>query len=61
RPPGKDAARGRYQPGALNGDEGPRKLASLIRGYSKQGGHHAQFNVVDEAHQNEIIARMAYE
>ncbi|MBU0934833.1 MAG: formate C-acetyltransferase/glycerol dehydratase family glycyl radical enzyme, partial [Spirochaetes bacterium] len=83
----------RFSPGALSGDEGPRKLASLIRGYFKQGGHHAQFNVVDEAtlraakarpedyrnllvrvagysdyfvdldeaHQNEIIARTAHE
>lgn len=83
----------RFSPGALGGDAGPRKLASLIRGYFKQGGHHVQFNVVDEAtlraakarpedyrnllvrvagysdyfvdldeaHQNEIIARTAHE
>jgi len=39
----------RFSPSALSGEAGPRKLAALVRGYFKQGGHHAQFNVVDEA------------
>jgi len=39
----------RFSPSALSGDAGPRKLAALVRGYFKQGGHHVQFNVVDEA------------
>ncbi|TFG83259.1 MAG: formate C-acetyltransferase/glycerol dehydratase family glycyl radical enzyme, partial [Spirochaetales bacterium] len=39
----------RFTPGALVGDQGPRKLAALVRGYFAQGGHHVQFNVVDEA------------
>lgn len=38
----------RFSPSALSGDNGPKKLATLIRGYFKQGGHHVQFNVVDE-------------
>lgn len=38
----------RFSPGALGGEAGPKKLAALIRGYFKQGGHHVQFNVVDE-------------
>jgi len=39
----------RFSPSALAGDSGPKKLATLVRGYFKQGGHHVQFNVVDEA------------
>jgi len=39
----------RFTPSALSGDGGTRKLASLVRGYFRQGGHHVQFNVVDEA------------
>jgi formate C-acetyltransferase len=39
----------RFSPSALAGEAGPRKLAALVRGYFKQGGHHVQFNVVDEA------------
>jgi formate C-acetyltransferase len=39
----------RFSPRALAGDAGPRKLSTLVRGYFKQGGHHVQFNVVDEA------------
>ncbi|MDX9897436.1 MAG: glycyl radical protein [Spirochaetia bacterium] len=38
----------RFSPSALSGENGPKKLATLIRGYFKQGGHHVQFNVVDE-------------
>jgi formate C-acetyltransferase len=37
----------RFTPGALAGEQGARKLATLVRGYFKQGGHHVQFNVVD--------------
>ncbi|HRZ89092.1 MAG TPA: glycine radical domain-containing protein, partial [Spirochaetia bacterium] len=33
----------------LAGEEGIDKLASLVRGYFRMGGHHVQFNVVDEA------------
>lgn len=39
----------RFSPSALAGEAGPKKLSMLIRGYFKQGGHHVQFNVVDEA------------
>ena len=39
----------RFSPSALAGDAGPKKLSALVRGYFKQGGHHVQFNVVDEA------------
>jgi formate C-acetyltransferase len=37
----------RFTPGALAGEQGVKKLASLVRGYFRQGGHHVQFNVVD--------------
>ena len=37
----------RFTPGALAGEQGAKKLASLVRGYFSQGGHHVQFNVVD--------------
>ncbi len=39
----------RFTPAALAGEGAVRKLASLIRGYFRQGGHHVQFNIVDEA------------
>lgn len=39
----------RFSPSALASDAGPKKLSALVRGYFKQGGHHVQFNVVDEA------------
>ncbi|MCK7471109.1 MAG: hypothetical protein MZU95_10265 [Desulfomicrobium escambiense] len=83
----------RFTPATLAGDAGIKKLAALVRGYFRQGGHHVQFNVVDEAtlraakkrpqdyrnllvrvagysdyfvdldesHQDEIIARTAYD
>ncbi|HOX93065.1 MAG TPA: glycine radical domain-containing protein, partial [Spirochaetales bacterium] len=38
----------RFSPEALSGDSGIAKLGSLVRGYFAQGGHHVQFNVVDE-------------
>ena len=38
----------RFTPAAVAGDAGIKKLAALIRGYFRQGGHHVQFNVVDE-------------
>ena len=37
----------RFTPGALEGDQGVKRLAALVRGYFRQGGHHIQFNVVD--------------
>ena len=37
----------RFQPAVLAGEEGVRRLSSLVRGYFKLGGHHIQFNVVD--------------
>lgn len=37
----------RFSPGALAGEQGVVKLAALVRGYFRQGGHHVQFNVVD--------------
>jgi formate C-acetyltransferase len=39
----------RFEPAALAGDAGLDRLAALVRGYFRQGGHHVQFNVVDEA------------
>ncbi len=39
----------RFLPAALAGEQGIEKLASLVRGYFRMGGHHVQFNVVDEA------------
>ncbi len=39
----------RFLPAALAGEPGIEKLASLVRGYFRMGGHHVQFNVVDEA------------
>jgi formate C-acetyltransferase len=39
----------RFLPQALAEEESLGKLASLVRGYFRQGGHHVQFNVVDEA------------
>lgn len=39
----------RFLPAALEGEQGIEKLASLVRGYFRMGGHHVQFNVVDEA------------
>jgi len=38
----------RFLPSVLAGDEGLKKMASLIRTYFKLDGHHIQFNVVDE-------------
>ncbi|HTX72286.1 MAG TPA: trans-4-hydroxy-L-proline dehydratase [Rectinemataceae bacterium] len=37
----------RFQPATLAGDEGLRRMASLVRSYFRLGGHHIQFNVVD--------------
>ena len=37
----------RFQPAVLSGEEGVRRLSSLVRGYFRLGGHHIQFNVVD--------------
>ena len=39
----------RFLPTALEGEQGIEKLAALVRGYFRMGGHHVQFNVVDEA------------
>ncbi len=39
----------RFLPAALDGEGGIEKLAALVRGYFKLGGHHIQFNVVDTA------------
>ena len=36
----------KVSPGVIEGDEGIAKLANLIRGYFRLGGHHLQFNVV---------------
>jgi formate C-acetyltransferase len=38
----------RFTPAAVAGDAGVKKLAALVRGYFRQGGHHVQFNIVDE-------------
>lgn len=37
----------RFLPATLVGDDGIRRLSSLVRTYFKLGGHHVQFNVVD--------------
>ena len=37
----------KFSPGMLRGEQGVRILASLIRAYFRQNGHHVQFNVVD--------------
>lgn len=39
----------RFLPGLLRGDESIAKLGSLIRSYFSLGGHHIQFNIVDNA------------
>jgi formate C-acetyltransferase len=36
----------RFHPSALEGDQGSRNLASLIKTYQEKGGYHIQFNVV---------------
>lgn len=38
----------RFLPSVLAGDEGIEGVKNLIRSYFKLGGHHIQFNVVDE-------------
>ena len=38
----------RFLPGVLEGEKGLDGLVNLIRAYFKLGGHHIQFNVVDE-------------
>ena len=39
----------RFLPSVLAGESGLKGLASLVRTYFRLGGHHMQFNVVDEA------------
>ncbi|MDR1650366.1 MAG: glycyl radical protein [Synergistaceae bacterium] len=39
----------RFLPSVLEGEKGVEGLVSLIRTYFRLGGHHIQFNVVDEA------------
>ena len=39
----------RFVPNMLKREEDMRKLASLIRTYFKMGGHHIQFNIIDNA------------
>ena len=39
----------RFLPSVLAGEEGIEAVKNLIRSYFKLGGHHIQFNVVDEA------------
>lgn len=39
----------RFLPGLLRSDESVAKLGSLIRSYFALGGHHVQFNIVDNA------------
>lgn len=39
----------RFLPSVLAGEEGIEGVKNLIRAYFKLGGHHIQFNVVDEA------------
>jgi pyruvate formate-lyase/glycerol dehydratase family glycyl radical enzyme len=39
----------KFNPGLLEGEDGLRRLAHLVRGYFRRNGHHVQFNVVDAA------------
>lgn len=39
----------KFLPHVVQGEKGVRRLADLIRTYFKLGGHHIQFNVVDDA------------
>ncbi len=39
----------RFLPATLAGEAGIDGMTRLVRGYFRQGGHHVQFNVVDEA------------
>ncbi len=39
----------RFLPGVLEGEDGLRKVAALVRTYFRLDGHHIQFNVVDSA------------
>ena len=39
----------RFLPGLLSSDESIAKMGSLIRSYFSLGGHHIQFNIVDNA------------
>jgi formate C-acetyltransferase len=36
----------KFTPKVLEGEEGSRRLAQLIRSYFQLGGHHVQFNVI---------------
>ncbi|MFW5951221.1 MAG: glycyl radical protein, partial [Gemmatimonadota bacterium] len=47
----------RFLPQVLEGDTGIHRLADLIRGYFRLGGHHIQFNVVDTATLRDAQAR----
>ncbi|MGD2071351.1 MAG: glycyl radical protein [Gemmatimonadota bacterium] len=61
----------KFTPSLLEGDEGIRGLAHLVRSYFKLDGHHVQFNVVDaevlrnaqrnpEAHRDLIVRVAGY-
>ena len=39
----------KLNPSLVDTQAGLEKLAQLVRGYFKQGGHHIQFNVIDRA------------
>jgi formate C-acetyltransferase len=39
----------KFVPSLLAGNEGIETLLALVRSYFDLGGHHVQFNVVDEA------------
>ncbi len=39
----------RFLPAAIAGEVGLESMVQLVRGYFRMGGHHVQFNVVDEA------------
>jgi len=61
----------KFTPSLLEGEEGGRSLAHLVRGYFKMDGHHMQFNVVraetlrrareePEAHRDLIVRVAGY-
>ncbi|MBQ3379043.1 MAG: glycyl radical protein [Clostridia bacterium] len=38
----------KFVPSAVSGEDGTKNLGALIRAYFNMGGHHIQFNVIDE-------------
>jgi formate C-acetyltransferase len=47
----------KISPDCLKTDEDLGRLAALIRGYFRQGGHHVQFNIIDRRILEDAMAR----